>query len=1035
MFTSCPQCSTSFRVGPAQLQVANGKVRCGQCQSVFSALAYLREAPEQTPRAPEPQAPPPIAEREAPPVEQEDEALAGREEQPPVEHEDWPVSELEEQPGAGRGTGYAEELVNTDQWEILTQPEREFPSELSDSGANRAALENEGGAEDDLQHDAAVGDLSDEDFDSAAEEALLEAQMELDADERGDAASGRITENPEFELDGDNAGELPDATFGTLEEGLEEDELGDFKFEDAAAAELAIEEALQAAMAEEGFEAAEPRDVPPLTAEAAVEEAEEIPEAASFETSEDVDAEELTPDDDDLDELEAPRFEATGRFTGEELAPDADDLAELEAPSFEATQDFATAELTSGTDDLAELEAPTFEATEEFATAELTPGADDLAEFEAPSLEATEGYATEEPGTDADDLEAEIEAANFDAPEQQATVALAAGETHREEDTGASNPSDGIASEHAQELAAAPGHEAAELAAGSNSDVLEVEEEPLLEAAPALDDEWELGLLEAYARDNEEPPPSPSPDPASRATTVGQEIPDDDLDDFLFDDEHGIQEYLEQQHSAENRGPAAQGQEESDDEPSAIVEEDEPEGLPQPVAAPTPEPEHSTPPLEEAIATPEPVATLDPAPGAAPEPVQQLDTQPEPTEVEDLSTFHDFDLAAESALESNRDTPPEPAAAAPAAPHERVEPELPAAPASGSDTARSRAMIAQELSLLDLGRASQEQDARGEDELVFEEDQPPAQSGLTADVSPVGRDALESEESEPTGTDDDPLNRPGSEEYTFPLYFEQEKASQVMSGVDSDADEADQTEFLVAGSQEAQSDADPDSTMMMRLPLGDSVEFEVPIEDEEDETYLLDVDEAEVPEGPELWPELPTAKTDRKLSWRHRGRRVMWSALSIVLLLALGTQLVHYNRESLVIRPTIGPWLQNVYSSVGLKLAPPGDLDQYEIRLHVAPAIQGKIQISATLANLADHVQPYPLVRLVLEDRWQEAVGNLIVEPRDYLAQAAASELMAPKQRVEAQIEVVDPGPTAESYKLDICLRHSQGTLRCADDS
>ena len=161
----------------------------------------------------------------------------------------------------------------------------------------------------------------------------------------------------------------------------------------------------------------------------------------------------------------------------------------------------------------------------------------------------------------------------------------------------------------------------------------------------------------------------------------------------------------------------------------------------------------------------------------------------------------------------------------------------------------------------------------------------------------------------------------------------------------------------------------------------------------------------------------------------------MWSTLSVLLLLALATQLVHYNRESLVIRPTIGPWLQNVYAGLGLKLAPPGDLDQYEIRLHVAPAIQGKIQIRATLANLADHVQPYPLVRLVLEDRWQEAVGNLIVEPRDYLAQAATGELMAPRQRVEAQIEVVDPGPTAESYKLDVCLRHSQGTLRCADDS
>ena len=41
MKTRCPGCETIFRVTPAQLKARAGKVRCGQCQSVFDALDSL----------------------------------------------------------------------------------------------------------------------------------------------------------------------------------------------------------------------------------------------------------------------------------------------------------------------------------------------------------------------------------------------------------------------------------------------------------------------------------------------------------------------------------------------------------------------------------------------------------------------------------------------------------------------------------------------------------------------------------------------------------------------------------------------------------------------------------------------------------------------------------------------------------------------------------------------------------------------------------------------------------------------------------
>ncbi len=43
MYTECPNCNTVFRISPTELKAADGKVRCGRCQTVFSALASLMD--------------------------------------------------------------------------------------------------------------------------------------------------------------------------------------------------------------------------------------------------------------------------------------------------------------------------------------------------------------------------------------------------------------------------------------------------------------------------------------------------------------------------------------------------------------------------------------------------------------------------------------------------------------------------------------------------------------------------------------------------------------------------------------------------------------------------------------------------------------------------------------------------------------------------------------------------------------------------------------------------------------------------------
>jgi len=43
MYTCCPHCQTCFRITKAQLDVAQGKVRCGHCKGVFNGKEYLTE--------------------------------------------------------------------------------------------------------------------------------------------------------------------------------------------------------------------------------------------------------------------------------------------------------------------------------------------------------------------------------------------------------------------------------------------------------------------------------------------------------------------------------------------------------------------------------------------------------------------------------------------------------------------------------------------------------------------------------------------------------------------------------------------------------------------------------------------------------------------------------------------------------------------------------------------------------------------------------------------------------------------------------
>lgn len=163
----------------------------------------------------------------------------------------------------------------------------------------------------------------------------------------------------------------------------------------------------------------------------------------------------------------------------------------------------------------------------------------------------------------------------------------------------------------------------------------------------------------------------------------------------------------------------------------------------------------------------------------------------------------------------------------------------------------------------------------------------------------------------------------------------------------------------------------------------------------------------------------------------------VWKILAGPLVLLLVIQLVHADRYALARHPRLGPALVGLYGALGIDLQPDWDLHAYEIlqwHLGSDPALPGTLKVRANLKNVAPFAQPYPLLKLMLEDRWGERVREREFEPREYLDPATAPDrLLAPSQQATATISIVDPGPDAEGFRFDVCLRGRQGIVCAAD--
>jgi predicted Zn finger-like uncharacterized protein len=182
---------------------------------------------------------------------------------------------------------------------------------------------------------------------------------------------------------------------------------------------------------------------------------------------------------------------------------------------------------------------------------------------------------------------------------------------------------------------------------------------------------------------------------------------------------------------------------------------------------------------------------------------------------------------------------------------------------------------------------------------------------------------------------------------------------------------------------------------------------------------------------------LETALLDPAHATARVPRWVPWGAAG-VLALSLLAQVVHHYRDDLADTSVLHRPLTAIYHSLGQPLEPRWDIASYEVRQLGAStdgAAPGDLVVRASISNRAQRVQPLPLLRVVMQDRFGNRVAARDLQPAEYLGPGAPPvSLMAPGQRVDVQVAFQDPGQAATGFEIDACMARGDRTVSCAND-
>jgi Protein of unknown function (DUF3426) len=162
-----------------------------------------------------------------------------------------------------------------------------------------------------------------------------------------------------------------------------------------------------------------------------------------------------------------------------------------------------------------------------------------------------------------------------------------------------------------------------------------------------------------------------------------------------------------------------------------------------------------------------------------------------------------------------------------------------------------------------------------------------------------------------------------------------------------------------------------------------------------------------------------------------------WLAAAIVFALLLAFQMVHHNREYLTAHGPFAGLLRALYAGAGAPVPSSANLAAYQLRqwgVSGDPEADGTLRVRASILNAAAQLEAFPLLRVTLANRFGTSIGARDFEPSEYLGKPTA-RYMNPGEQVDATMDILDPGKSAEGFEIDVCLRGADRKISCANDA
>jgi predicted Zn finger-like uncharacterized protein len=151
-------------------------------------------------------------------------------------------------------------------------------------------------------------------------------------------------------------------------------------------------------------------------------------------------------------------------------------------------------------------------------------------------------------------------------------------------------------------------------------------------------------------------------------------------------------------------------------------------------------------------------------------------------------------------------------------------------------------------------------------------------------------------------------------------------------------------------------------------------------------------------------------------------RRLLLAGLVVVVL--AGTWL-HTQRGQLLRHPAGESLLAPIYRLLGVEVAPEWSLTELRVVRSEAVATADqpdKLQIAVQFHNAASFAQPYPVIRVALQDRFGRPLGSHDFLPAQYLREVPDTHRMPAGSQLQAMLTVPDPAARADGFRVSLCL-------------